>query len=137
MPFCFVDTGDAGFYPWRMRNSIFLLVGIIALYLAFALGLQIVYGPSYGFFAGEDCWTPDGAGGWAKHGEPSDPPPAEPSRDIPIPIQYLPIFVPGLVLFAFLFTPLSKKLQPPKIEGKEPPPPNTEGTEEPPEKNGL
>ncbi|MCP4603448.1 MAG: hypothetical protein GY847_23505 [Proteobacteria bacterium] len=99
-----------------MRNSVFLLVAIIALHLALALGLQVMYGPSYGFMAGEDCWKPDGQGGWMKHGEPSAPSPAEPSQDIPIPVQYLPIFVPGLVLFAFLFTPLSKKLQPPAPE---------------------
>lgn len=120
-----------------MRNSLFLLVGVIALYLVLALGLQVIYGPSYGFLSGEDCWQPDGNGGWVKHGAPSGPPPAEPSRNIPIPVQYLPIFVPGLVLLAFMFTPLSKKLQPPKRAAEEPAAPEYPDAQEtagPPEK---
>ncbi len=114
-----------------MRNTLFLLVGVIALYLVLAVGLQIIYGPSYGFLSGEDCWRPDGQGGWVKHGEPSDPPPAEPSQNIPIPVQYLPIFVPGLLLCAFLFTPLSKKLQTPEPESEDESIKDNQGTEPP------
>ncbi len=97
-----------------MKKQIYLLVAIIVLYLALSLALHAVYGPSYGFLEGEDRWLPDGNGGWLKHGDPTDPAPAEPSENVPIPIQYLPIFVPGLVLVLFLFTPLRKMLETPK-----------------------
>ncbi len=102
-----------------MRNSVWLLLAIVVLYLAASLALQGIYGPSYGFLAGEDCWQPDGQGGWEKHGNPSDPPPAEPSREVPIALRYLPIFLPGLLLVVFLFTPLSKKLEGPARKEKE------------------
>jgi len=97
-----------------MKNSVILLISLIALYLILGGILQLTYGPSYGFFSGEDSWQPDGSGGWVKHGHPSGPAPEGPSVNVPILLNYLPIFVPGLVLAAFLFTPLSKKLQPPK-----------------------
>ena len=93
-----------------MRNSIILILSIVILYLATSWILHSVYGPSYEFLQGEDCWIPDGEYGWLKHGNPSTPPPDQPSEVIPIPIQYLPIFLPGLVLFLFLFTPLTKIL---------------------------
>jgi len=120
-----------------MRNSVYLLITVVGLYLVLGFGVQLIYGPSYQFLSGEDCWRPDGQGGWVEHGQPSDPMPAEPSREVPLPVQYVPIFVPGLVLVAFLFTPLSKKLQPPKQpadlaeaegdvnQGAEPPPEKT------------
>lgn len=85
-----------------------LLIVVILLYLVPSLILSAVYGPSFGFLSGEDCWRPDGGGGWVEHGSPSDPMPLEPSVNIPIPVKYLPIFLPGIVLILFLFTPLSK-----------------------------
>jgi hypothetical protein len=97
-----------------MRNSVYLLIAVVGLYLILGFGLQVIYGPSYGFLSGEDSWVPDGQGGWEKHGEPSDPPPTEPSRNVPIGVRYIPIFVPGLLLLIFLFTPLSRKLEPRK-----------------------
>ncbi len=117
-----------------MKKQIYLLVAIIVLYLALSLALHAVYGPSYGFLEGEDRWLPDGDGGWLKHGDPADPAPAEPSENVPIPIQYLPIFVPGLVLVLFLFTPLRKMLETPKtpVEETEPPPEEDDGEEERP-----
>ena len=95
-----------------MRNTFLLLAGVVLLYLASSLVLQGIYGESYGFFAGEDRWRPDGNSGWVRHGVPSAPPPSEPSQNIPLLLNYLPIFLPGLLLALFLFTPLSKKLEP-------------------------
>jgi hypothetical protein len=94
-----------------MRNSILLILGLAVLYLGISLALYGIYGPSYGFLQGEDCWIPDGSGGWAQHGHPADPAPSEPSREVPLPVQYLPILIPGLVLAAFLFTPLRRILE--------------------------
>ncbi|MFH1372304.1 MAG: hypothetical protein ABII79_00690 [bacterium] len=91
-----------------MRNALLLLIGIILLYLATSLMLHAVYGPSYGFLQGEDCWVPDGNEGWVKHGNPEGPPPDVPSVNVPILARYLPIFLPGLLLALFLFTPLRK-----------------------------
>jgi len=93
-----------------MRKNIIFLVIIILLYLIPALILSAVYGPSFGFLSGEDCWQPDGQGGWIQHGHPDGPAPTEPSVNVPVIVRYLPIFLPGLVLLLFLFTPLSKIL---------------------------
>jgi hypothetical protein len=97
-----------------MKNYLMLLVVVAGLYLAISVTLQGVYGPSYGFLSGEDRWAPDGQGGWKAHGQPESPFPAEASVNVPLAVRYLPIFVPGLVLAAFLFTPLRKKLDPPE-----------------------
>jgi len=102
-----------------MRNSILLIVGLAVLYLGISRALYGSYGPSYSFFQGEDCWIPDGNGGWAQHGHPADPAPSEPSREVSLPVQYLPILIPGLVLAAFLFTPLRRILEP-AVVSKEP-----------------
>jgi hypothetical protein len=73
-------------------------------------------------WSGEDCWMPDGNGGWIKHGVPEDPEPARPSVNVPQAQQYIPIFLPALLLILFLFTPLKKHLEqkPPEEEGEEP-----------------
>ncbi|UCE23602.1 MAG: hypothetical protein JSU74_09895 [Candidatus Zixiibacteriota bacterium] len=103
-----------------MRNKVLFLMVIVLLYLVPSLILQGIYGPSYGFMSGEDYWQPDGEGGWVKHGQPSSPPPDEPSVNVPMWVRYIPIFLPGLVLFLFLFTPLSRHLEsPPKKEEAE------------------
>ena len=94
-----------------MKNNLILLIAIILLYLVPTLILSAVYGPSYGFLSGEDCWVPDGQGGWSRHGQPTEPAPLESSVNVPFMARYLPIFLPGLVLILFLFTPLSKLLE--------------------------
>jgi len=96
-----------------MVRRFYLLGVIIALYLVLALGLHLIYGPSYPFLAGEDCWQPDGQGGWRAHGSPLDSAPTETSVEVPLLLNYLPIFVPALVLILFLFTPLRRHLDPP------------------------
>jgi hypothetical protein len=91
-----------------MKNNLILLIIVILLYLVPSLILSAVYGPSFGFLSGEDSWNPDGHGGWVQHGSPAGPPPTEPSVKVPFALRYLPIFLPGLVLILFLFTPLSR-----------------------------
>lgn len=93
-----------------MRRQVYLLVSVIALYLVTAYGLHLVYGPSYEFPQHENGWRPDGAGGWVAEGKPTSPMPAVPSRTVPTALQYLPFFLPGLLLVLFLFTPLRRKL---------------------------
>jgi hypothetical protein len=93
-----------------MRNILILLVALIALFLGAQGVLHLIYGPSFPWLPSEDEWIPDGNGGWIAHGAPSDPQPAVPSENVPIVIHYLPIFLPALVLFVFLFTPLRHKL---------------------------
>ena len=51
-----------------MRNRLLLLLSVIALYLISAYAIHLVYGPSYPFLAGEDCWMPDNSGGWSDAG---------------------------------------------------------------------
>ena len=96
-----------------MKARVLLLVALVLLYLIPSLILQAVYGPSYGFLAGEDRWMPDGTGGWVMRGNPTEPMPQEESQYIPILLVYLPIFLPAFVLILFLFTPLSRKLEMP------------------------
>ncbi len=105
-----------------MRNKVIFLFAVVLLYLIPSLILQGIYGPSFGFWAGEDSWVPDGKGGWVEHGHPSTPPPDEPSVEVPIWVRYIPIFLPGLLLFLFLFTPLTRYIEtrPAKTEQEEP-----------------
>jgi len=98
-----------------MRNNLILLITVVLLYVISSLILQGIYGPSYGFMSGEDCWVSDGEGGWVEHGKPGEPPPQEPSVNVPVGVRYIPLFLPAIVLILFLFTPLSSKL-----ESKEP-----------------
>ncbi len=97
-----------------MKARVYLLIALVLLYLIPSLILQAVYGPSYGFMSGEDRWIPDGSGGWVMHGEPTAPMPTEASKDIPILLPYLPIFLPSFLLIIFLFTPLTRKLEIPQ-----------------------
>lgn len=103
-----------------MNKKLILLAVLIALYLIPSLLFQAVYGDSYGFWAGENCWKPDGQGGWVKYGNPTDPQPAGPSVNVPLLFLYLPILLPGLVLAAFMFTPLSRKLEDPPVSKDDP-----------------
>jgi len=111
-----------------MRKQLILLAGIIALYLASSLVLHLVYGPSFPFLSGEDCWMPDGQGGWLAHGHPSDPQPTEPSVTVPMLLNYLPIFLPGALLFLFTLTPLRRWIEaaPPTINEDRPDPESDE-----------
>ncbi|HOP06105.1 MAG TPA: hypothetical protein PLF13_02310 [candidate division Zixibacteria bacterium] len=102
-----------------MKKQIYLLLACVALYFIISAALQVTYGPSYGWFEGEDHWEPDGQGGWVMHGHPAKPMPTEPSVYIPIILLYLPVFVPGLLLALFLFTPLSRKLETPRPQEQE------------------
>jgi hypothetical protein len=94
-----------------MRKQLLLLAGIIVLYLASSLVMHVIYGPSFPFLSSEDCWVPDGQGGWMAHGHPSDPAPAQPSVNVPLLLNYVPIFLPGILLILFTLTPLRKRLE--------------------------
>jgi hypothetical protein len=73
--------------------------------------MHVIYGPSFPFLSSEDCWVPDGQGGWMAHGHPSDPAPAQPSVNVPLLFNYVPIFLPGILLILFTLTPLRKRLE--------------------------
>ena len=93
-----------------MHKKVYLLLGILGIYLITSLCLHLVFGPSFHFLSGEDSWVPDGAGGWLAHGHPPDPRPQEPSTNFHFILQYLPIFLPTLLLVLFTLTPLRRKL---------------------------
>ncbi len=112
-----------------MRNKVIFLIAVILLYLTPSLILQGIYGPSYGFLSGEDCWQPDGQSGWVQHGHPQSQQPSEPSVNVPMWVRYVPIFLPGLILFLFLFTPLSRHLESPRPEPEESPEEAEQGSE--------
>jgi len=96
-----------------VKRKLILLAILVVLYLGPSLILQGVYGDSFGFLSGENCWKPDGYGGWREHGHPTDPMPVEPSVNVPLLLLYLPILLPGLLLATILLTPLSRKLDDP------------------------
>lgn len=96
-----------------MKKNLYLLGGIIILYLVPTIILQGIYGQSYGFLAGEDRWVADNSGGWLKHGNPAEPMPAEPSVPVPLGVRYVPIFLPAILLILFYLTPLSRVIDPP------------------------
>jgi hypothetical protein len=98
-----------------MRKTIIYIVVIILLFLIPALILRAMYGPSYYFLSGEDCWMPDGIGGWVKHGAPYRPLPQEPSVNIPLAVMYIPVFLPGLLIVFILCMFCYKKLQRSKL----------------------
>ena len=93
-----------------MKKIVILLSVIIFLYIISSFSLHLIYGDSYPFLQGEDCWLPDGSGGWVQHGQPAGTQPEMPSVNIPVPVKYIPIFLPALVLILFYFTPVSRKL---------------------------
>lgn len=106
-----------------MRNVVILIVTLALLYLLPAVFLQVAYGPSYDLTGEYPGWEPDGAGGWQPEGIfrandslPDGAAPTQPSQQIPWLLEYLPIFLPALVLLLFLFTPLRRLIE------RQPPP---------------
>ena len=93
-----------------MRKTIIFMVAIVLLFLIPALILRGIYGPSYYFLSGEDCWMPDGTGEWTKHGVPGGPPPQEASINIPLLMMYIPVLLPSLLTAILLYIFFSKKL---------------------------
>ena len=91
-----------------MRKAIIIVVLVFFLFLIPALILRAIYGPSYYFLSGEDCWMPDGTGGWTKHGVPGGSSPQEPSVNIPLVVMYIPVLLPGLLTAFILCMSLSK-----------------------------
>lgn len=102
-----------------MKKNLYLLGGMIILYLIPSLTLQGIYGQSYGFLSGEDCWVADNSGGWIKHGNPTDAIPTEPSVAVPLGVRYIPIFLPAILLILLYLTPLSRIIDPPPPKDQE------------------
>jgi hypothetical protein len=112
------DSLPVSRYLAGMNKNLYLLAGIIVLYLVSSVILQGVYGPSFGFLSGEDCWVADNSGGWVKHGNPTGPMPTEASVNVPLGVRYIPIFLPALLLILFYLTPLSRLIEPPPPKEK-------------------
>ena len=55
-----------------MRKAIIIFVLVLFSFLFSAVFLKAI--------SNEDCWMPDGKGGWVKHGIPAEPPPDYPSE---------------------------------------------------------
>jgi hypothetical protein len=113
------DSPVGHHYFAAMKKNLYLLAGVIALYLVSSVVLQGIYGPSYGFLSGEDCWVADNSGGWVKHGNPTDPMPTGPSVDVPLGMRYVPIFLPAALLILFYLTPLSRLIELPPYPQEE------------------
>lgn len=91
-----------------MRKAAIIIVLVLFSFLFSAVFLKAI--------SGEDCWMPDGKGGWVKHGVPAGPAPDYPSpiKDTPIIVGLLPIFVSGSLvsgLSIYLFLKFSKARQ--------------------------
>jgi len=94
-----------------MRIPIIIVIGVTLSFLLPALALQALYGPSYGLLQGEDCWLPDGDGGWTPHGTPSQPQPDEPSVLLPFYMNYLP-YVSSVLFLVVAFRRLKPRKRP-------------------------
>jgi len=79
-----------------MRKAITISLLILFSFLLSALFLKAI--------SGEDCWMPDGKGGWVKHGVPAGPPPDYPSpiTDSPVPVHLILLFLFSGVLMSSL-----------------------------------
>jgi len=72
-----------------MRKAIIIAVLVLFSFLFSAVFLKAI--------SNEDCWMPDGKGGWVKHGVPAGSAPdySSPIKDIPVLAGLMPIFVSG------------------------------------------
>ncbi len=84
-----------------MWTYTYLLLVAVILFVVPSLILDEVYGPSYDFLSGEDCWVADENGGWIKHGHPAGPPPQHASVEVPLYLRSIPIALPILLLIGF------------------------------------
>ena len=103
----------------HMKKNMILLLALIVLYFGVGFTCKALYGDSYPFLQGDHYWEPDGNGGWIPHGKPTTELPTTVSEVPPLITYYLPFFVPGFVLFLFLFTPLGRLLEEKKEEETE------------------
>ena len=88
-----------------MRKTIIIFVLVLFSFLFAAVFLKAI--------SNEDCWMPDGKGGWVKHGVPASPPPdySSPITDTPVLVGLLPLFVSGSLvsgLSIYLYLRFSK-----------------------------
>jgi len=88
-----------------MRKAIIIFLLVLFSFLFSTVFLKAI--------SDEDCWMPDGKGGWVKHGVPTGPPPdySSPITDTPILVSLLPLFISGSLvsgLSIYLFLRFSK-----------------------------
>ncbi len=86
-----------------MRKAIIIFVLVLFSFLFSAVFLKAI--------SGEDCWMPDGKGGWVKHGVPAGPPPDYSSSVTDTSQSLLPFFVSGSLvsgLSIYLFLRFSR-----------------------------
>ncbi|MHC4086430.1 MAG: hypothetical protein ACYSWZ_08200 [Planctomycetota bacterium] len=88
-----------------MRKATVIFVLVLFSFLSSTVFLKAI--------SNEDCWMPDGKGGWVKHGVPAGPPPdySSPITDTPILVSLLPLFISGSLvsgLSIYLFLRFSK-----------------------------
>jgi hypothetical protein len=91
-----------------MRKAIIIFVLVLFSFLFSTVFLKAI--------SNEDCWMPDGKGGWVKHGVPAGPPPdySSPITDTPLLVSLLPLFISGSLvsgLSIYLFLRFSKASQ--------------------------
>jgi hypothetical protein len=88
-----------------MRKAIIIFLLVLFSFLFSTVFLKAI--------SNEDCWMPDGKGGWVKHGVPAGPPPdySSPITDTPVLVSLLPLFISGSLvsgLSIYLFLRFSK-----------------------------
>ncbi len=91
-----------------MPRWLWLIIGVLLLYLIPSFMLELSYGKSYGFLSYSDCWVPDGNGGWKADGFPDHRRPSEPSVNVPFFLHIVPFVLPMLLIALFLASPLSQ-----------------------------
>ncbi|MGH8016062.1 MAG: hypothetical protein ACREBV_07725, partial [Candidatus Zixiibacteriota bacterium] len=88
-----------------------LILGVLLLYFAPALLLELSYGPSYNLISFDNHWVPDGHGGWKAVGFPDHRRPSVPSENIPLFMRIVPILLPLLSVLLYCISPLSKYVE--------------------------
>ena len=88
-----------------MRKAIIIVALVLFSFLLSAVFFKAI--------SGEDCWIPDGEGGWVKHGAPVGPAPdyASPIANAGVAPSLLPLIVSGSLvscLSIYLFLRFSK-----------------------------
>jgi hypothetical protein len=78
-----------------MRKAIIIIVLILFSFIFTALFFKAI--------SGEDCWMPDGKGGWVMHGVPAGPPPDYPSqiKKTSIGWYFILLFLSGSLVSSF------------------------------------
>lgn len=90
---------------------LWLILGVVLLYFAPAVLLEIAYGPSYQLFSLDNHWVPDDNGGWKAEGIPDERRPSAASEKIPLFLKVMPFVLPILLIALYLISPLSQLVE--------------------------